>query len=59
LLRVRQRDHDDVGAAHSLGGWVNLEALLPGDLDGLASLVKADDDIEAAVLEVERVRVAL
>ena len=59
LLGVGQRDHDDVGALHGLGGRDDFEALFAGDRDGLGAFVEADDDVAAAVLEVQRVGVAL
>ena len=59
LLGVRQRDHDDVGAFDGLGGGDDFKALFLRDGNGLAAFVKADDDLEAAVFEVERVGVAL
>ena len=59
LLHVGQADHDDVGAAHGLGGVENLEAVLLGDRAGLGAGIEADDDLAAAVLQVERVGVAL
>ncbi len=52
-------DKDHVGALDGLGGIEDLEALFLRDRAGLAAGVKADDDFDAAVLEIERVGVAL
>ena len=59
LLHVRQADHDDVGAADGLGGVIDLEAVLLGDGAGLRARVEADDDLAAALLQVDRMGVAL
>ena len=59
LLHVGQSDHDHVGATDRLGGIDDLEAVLLGDGAGLGARVEADDDLAAAVLEVQRVGVAL
>ena len=59
LLHVGQADHDDIGAAHGLGGLEDLEAVLLGDGLGLRAGIEADDDLAAAVLQVERMGVAL
>ena len=59
LLGVGQGDHDDIGLLDALSGRDDFEALFLRDGNGLAALVKADDDLEAAVLEVKRVGVAL
>ena len=52
LLHVGHPDHDDVGLASGLGHVDDLEAVLLGDLDGLAALIEADDDLAAAFLKV-------
>ena len=59
LLGIGQRDHDDVGAFDGFGGGDDFKAFFLRDGDGLAAFVKADEDLKAAVLEVERVGVAL
>ena len=59
LPRVRHGNEDDVGPLHGLGVAVHLEPFAPGHLGRLTPLVEADDDVYAAVLEVQRVRVAL
>jgi hypothetical protein len=59
LPHVRQADHDDIRAAHGLGGGQDFEALFLRDRPRLAAGVQADDDVRPAVLEVQRVGVAL
>ena len=59
LFHVGQTDHDDVGAAHGLGGVENLEPVLPRDLPGFRAGIQADDDVAAAVLQIEGMGVAL
>src|SRR5690606_32538146 len=59
LLHVGQTDEDDVGLANGLGGGDDGEAVLLGDGGGLGTFVEADDDLDAGVLQVEGVRVAL
>ena len=56
---VRSGDENHVGSLDGLGGVHDLEAELLGDFTGLRLRVEADDDLEAAVLEVERVGMAL
>jgi len=58
-LRVGQGDHDDVGELDGFGGRINLEALFARNGDGLAALIEADDDVQAALLEIQRMGVAL
>ncbi len=48
-----------VGAFDGFGGSDDFKAFFLRDRNGLAAFVKADDDLEAAVFEVERVGVAL
>jgi hypothetical protein len=57
--RVRSGDEDHVGRLDGIRGVHDLEAELLGDFAGFRFLVEADDDLEAAVLEVEGVGVAL
>ena len=59
LLGVRQRHKNHVRLLHRFAGGDDLKSFFPRDRDGLAAFVKADDDLEAAVLEIERVGVAL
>jgi len=49
----------DVGAFHGFGGSDDFKSFFLRDGNGLAAFVKSDDDLEAAVFEVERVGVAL
>jgi len=59
LLHVGQGHHNYIGQAHRLGGVDDLEAMLLGDDAGFGTGIEADDDRAAAVLEVERMGVAL
>ncbi len=59
LLGVGQCDHDHIGAFDGFRGADDFKAFFLRHRNGLAAVVKADDDLETAVLEVERVRVAL
>ena len=59
LLGVRQRDEDHVCAAHRFRRGDDFKALFLGHGDGLGAFVEADDHVHAALLEVERVGVAL
>ena len=59
LKLVVDQDHDDIGLLCGFGGGVDREALLFGALPGLTALVKADDDVKAGLLEVQRVGMAL
>ena len=59
LLHVRQADHDDVGKADRLRRIKHFEAMLRRDGAGLRTWIEADDDLAAAVLQIERMGVAL
>jgi hypothetical protein len=59
LLLVRQQDHHHVAAAGRLGDRLDREAVLLGLVDRIRALTQADDDLDAGVLEVERVGMAL
>ncbi len=59
LLGVRDGHKNHVGAADGFGGADDFKAVGLGDGNGFAAFVKADDDVAAAVLEVEGVGVAL
>ena len=56
---VGQQDHHEVAAAGRLDDRQHLEALLARRRDRGRVLAQADDDVDAGVLEVERVGVAL
>jgi hypothetical protein len=58
-LRIRHGDEDDIAALDGLGGIDDLEAFLLGHRAGFAARVEADDDLDAAILEIERMGVAL
>jgi hypothetical protein len=56
---VGQQDHHDVPAAGRVDDRQHLEALLARLGDRVRVLAQADDDVDAGVLEVQRVRVPL
>jgi len=56
---VGDSHHDHIGLLDCLGGVKNLEAELLGDLTAFALWVKSDDDLDAALLEVEGMGVSL
>jgi FKBP-type peptidyl-prolyl cis-trans isomerase len=58
-LGVRHGDEDDVGGLHGFSGVHDLEALFFGHGAALGACVEADDDFDAALLEVQGVGVAL
>ena len=59
LLLVVDEDHDDIGGLGGGGGGHDGEALALGPGPALAALIEAHDDLHAAVLQVQRVGVAL
>ena len=59
LLHVRQADHNDIGEANRLRRIKNREAMLLRYGAGLRTRIEADDDLAAAVLQIERMGVAL
>ena len=59
LLGVGRENHDDVGPLGSLRGRVHGEAFFFGFGARGAAFWKADADADAAVAQIERVRVAL
>ena len=59
LLLVRNQDHRDVRLLDGLGHRQNLQAVGLRRRLGLRALIEADDDVHAAVLQVQRVGVAL
>ena len=58
-LLVGQQDHDDVGGLHRVGHFGDLQAGLLDLGPGGAALAQADHDLDAAVVQVLRVRMAL
>src|SRR6202040_1172845 len=54
LRRVRHQDGDEVRARGRGGGFGNLQAILTGPLPAGAALAYPDDDVVAAVPEVQR-----
>ena len=56
---VGEQDHHDVPARGGVGDVGDLEALGAGLIDGRGVRTEPDDDIDAGVLEVERVGVPL
>ena len=59
LLGIWQGDKDHIRPADRFGGGDDLKSLFLRYRDGFAAFVKADDDAQTAVLEVQRVGVAL
>ena len=59
LFHVGQADHDNIGAANGFAGLDDLEAMGLSDGFRFGSSVKANDDLAAAVLQIERMGVAL
>ena len=60
LLLVGQQDHHDVAAAGGVGDRQHLEAVgLAPSRPRAESLAQPDDDVDAGLLQVQRVRVAL
>jgi hypothetical protein len=59
LLLVRRQDHDHVRVLHRLGDALDREPGLLRLGRRRRTLAQADGDVHAAVLEVQRVRVAL
>ena len=56
---IRGQDHDHVGLGGGIGHGLDVQALLLGELDRLGGRAEADDDVDAGVAQVQRVRVAL
>ena len=59
LLLVVDQDHNDVGSLGSLGGGHNRQPLGLGLGPALGAVVQADDNIHAAVLQVQGMGMAL
>lgn len=59
LVLVRREDHDQVGPVGGVGDALDLEAVVLGLGGRLRPLLQRDDDLDAGVAEVLRVRVAL
>ena len=59
LLLVRNQDHRDVRLLDGLGHRQDLQAVGLRRRLGLRALIKADDDVHAAVLQVQRMGMAL
>ncbi|MCY1374876.1 hypothetical protein D9M69_622470 [compost metagenome] len=58
-LLVRQQDHDHVGALDGLGHFLDLQAGVGGLVPRRAALAQADRHVDARILQVQRVGVAL
>src|SRR5579862_6720020 len=56
---IGNRHHNHVGGLGGIGNAQNLYALTLRHLGGLTAFVEADNDFHAAILEIERVGVAL
>ena len=59
LLLVVDEDHDDVGSLGSLGARHDLETLSLGLCPALGALVQADDHVDAGILQVQCMGMAL
>jgi hypothetical protein len=59
LLHVGKADHHHVCPTHRFSGIEDFKAVLLGDRLGLRAGIKADDDLAAAVLQIERMGMAL
>ena len=59
LLLIRDQNHRDVRLLNRLGDRQNLETMGLGSSLGLRSLVKANDDVDAALLEIQRMCMSL
>ena len=59
LLLIRDQNHRDVRLLDRLSDWQNLEVVRFGSGLGFRALVKTDDDVDAALLEVQRMRMSL
>ena len=59
LLGVGQQHHDDVGLAHRVGGRKHAQPRGLGLGLRRRTVAQADHDVDAGVLQVQRVRVAL
>src|SRR5690606_14940838 len=56
---VGQQHHDQVGALDGLGDFLDGQAGILGLLPGRTALAQADDDLDAGIIQVLRVRMAL
>src|SRR5690606_17033428 len=56
---VGQQNHDDVGLLHGIGHFSNLKAGVDSLVPGGAPLAQTDHHLDARIVQVERVRVAL
>ena len=56
---VRQQHHDHIGLCHGIAGFGHFQAGVFRFFPACAAFAQADDDFHAAVVEVERVGVAL
>ena len=59
LFLIVDEDHNDIGLLCSFRRGINLQSLRFCLGPGFASLVKADDNITAGILQVQRVGVSL
>ncbi|MCY1380334.1 hypothetical protein D9M69_681420 [compost metagenome] len=58
-LLVRQQDHDDIGRLDGISDFSNLQAGLADLVPRGAALAQTDHDLDAAVVQVLRMRVTL
>ena len=59
LFFVRNQDHRDICVFYSFRNGFNFKAGFFGFSDGFAAFIQADDDVDAAVFEVQRMGMAL
>ena len=59
LALVGDQDHNDVGGLGGIGHIHHGQAVLSGLLSALAALIQANDDVDAAVMQVQRMGMAL
>lgn len=59
LFFVRNQDHCNIGFFYGFRNGFNFKASCLGFGDGFAAFIQTDDDIDAAVFEVQRMGVAL
>ncbi len=58
-ILIRQQDHDEIGVLHGVGRLLHIEAGLLGLVPGSTALAQADRHLDAGILEVERMGMAL
>ena len=59
LFFIGDEDHRDIGFGNSFCHGFDFETCSAGHIDGFAALVQADDDIDTAFLQIQRMGMAL